>query len=261
MRQEQIRTINGELLRKTGVDFSQYRNRELTDTVANAITFPIYFARSVSRPVGLFLLVTLVAIIAVDSGWFKAFLGFPGFVLAVINGILLGLVLFVRRIRADMEKVFTLSADLSLQVVRDIGTARANQNSGSMEIPGLLDIFRGVNAIIVLPTVLQVLDRKVPLFGGLAAGVTRRFFGVVDNRLAAAVQARGEQQGKNAPVSPEDVSVWLNAAERLVETGKGLLSTVVDKAAAVVAFPFLAVFTIVFLVSLAIVYGGYALMA
>jgi len=260
MKQEQIQKINDELLRKTGVDFSRYRNQELMDTVANAVTFPIYFARSISRPVGLFLLAAFIAIIIVDNGWFKTFLGFPGLVLAVINGFLLGLVLFVRRIRNDMDKVFTISADLSLQVVRDIAAARTNLKTGSMEIPSLLEIFQGVNAIIVLPTLIRVLDRKVPLFGGFAARVTRRFFGVVDSRLTSAIRARGIQQSTAAPVSPEEVSAWLDSADRLVTTGKGMISKIVDKVAIVVAFPFLAVFTVIFLVSAAILYGGYTLM-
>ena len=62
MKQEKIQGINDELLRKTGVDFSRYRNQELTDTIANALTFPLYFARSILRPVGLFLLLTVIAI-------------------------------------------------------------------------------------------------------------------------------------------------------------------------------------------------------
>lgn len=260
MKKEEIQNINDELMRKTGVDFSRYRNQELIDTVANAVTFPIYFARSISRPVALFIFVAFIAIVIADSGLFKTFLGFPGLILAIINGILLGLVLFVRRIRNDMDKVFTISADLSLQVVRDIGTARANLKSGSMQIPSLLEIFQGVNAIIVLPTVMRVLDRKVPLLGGLAASVTRRFFGVVDARLASAIRARGDQQASAAPVSPEELSAWLDSADRLVETGKSQLSAIIDKVATLVAFPFLAIFTVVFLISAAIIYGGYQFM-
>jgi len=40
MKKEQINEINDSLLKKTGVDFSRYRNKELTDALANAVTFP-----------------------------------------------------------------------------------------------------------------------------------------------------------------------------------------------------------------------------
>jgi len=261
MKKEQIQSINDELLRKTGVDFSRYRNQELTDTIANALTFPLYFARSVARPVGLFLLATIIAIVWVDSGYFKTFLGFPGLVLAIVNGVLLGLVIFVRRIRNDMDKVFAISADISLQVVRDIGSAQAKIREGSADFPSLLEIFQGVNAIIILPIIIQTLDRKVPLFGGLAARVTERFFSVVDARLVSTIRDKGDEgQQHTAPVSAEDMSEWLQTAERIVDFAKSILSQVVIKVGKVVAFPFVMVFSVVFLLSAAILYGGYAMM-
>lgn len=261
MKPEHIEKINESLLKKTGVDFSRYRNQELTETIANAVTFPIYFVRSIARPVGLFLLATIMAIVLVDSGFYKTFLTFPGLVLAVINGFLLGLVLFTRRIRNDMDKIFNISADLSLQVVRDIGAARSNLKAGTMEFPSLLEVFQGVNAIIILPAMMRVLDRKIPLLGGLAARITEKFFSVVDSRLASAIKVKGVA-GKSAaaPLSPEEVSIWIQTAGRMVDIGKGIISQLVDKVARVVAFPFLAVFIIVLLVSTAILYGGYALM-
>jgi len=261
MREEKIQAINDELLRKTGVDFSRYRNQELTDTIANALTFPLYFARSILRPIGLFLLLTVIAIAFVDSGYFKTFLGLPGLPLAIANGVLLGLVIFVRRVRDDMDKVFSISADLSLQVVRDIGTARANIKDGSLEFPSLLEIFQGVNAIIILPAIIRILDRKLPLFGALAGRITARFFSIIDARLVSAIQSNSDEgRETKAPVSAEEISDWLKAAERIVDYAKSILSQVVIKVGKVVAFPFLAIFSIVFLFSAAILYAGYASM-
>ncbi len=261
MKKEQIQRIKDDLKCKTGVDLSRYQSPELTESVSNALTFPLYFARSVSRPVGLFLLTIIIAMVVSDSGYFRTFLGFPGLVLAVINGFVLGLVLFVRRIRNDMETIFTISADLSMQVVRDIGETRRNLQSGAMQFPSLLEIFQGANAVIILPIVIGTLERKVPLFGGIAARVTNKFFSLVDSRLAAAVAARGRDGNVAAvPASPEQVSAWLDSAERMVDTGKGLLSQVVGKVAKVVAFPFLVIFLIVFLLSALVLYGAYAFM-
>jgi len=261
MKPEQIRKINDGLLQKTGIDFSRYRNPELSDTIANALTFPLYFARSVFRPVGLFLAATILAIVFADSGFYKTFLTFPGLILAIVNGFLLGLVLFVRRIRNDMDKVFSISADISLQVTRDIGALSSNLKAGTVEFPSLLEIFQGVNAVIILPTVVRVLDRKIPLFGGLAARITEKFFSVVDSRLASAIEGKSlEGESSARPLSSQEVSNWLQTAERMVEFGKGILSQIVNKVAMVVAFPFLTVFTIAMLVSAAILYGGYALM-
>jgi hypothetical protein len=261
MKQEAVKRINEELIQKTGVDFSRYRNDELMDTIANAVTFPLFFARSVFRPIGLMLLAVILAIAFADSGYFKAFLGFPGFVLAIANGMLLGLVLFIHRVRDDMTRVFEISSDISLQVARDISAAKANLVDGPASFPSLLEIFQGVNAIIILPMVIQVMDRKIPLFGGLAARIAERFFDVVDARLSSVIKSRDDEGG--GPVtaaSPEEVSAWLGVVEQMVSYTRGGITQVVDKVSRVVAFPFTTVFIIVFLMTLAIFYAGYSLL-
>jgi len=160
-----------------------------------------------------------------------------------------------------MDKVFSISADLSLQVVKDVAAARANLASGAAEFPSLLEIFQGVNAIIILPAVIRIIDRKIPLFGGLASRITEKFFGIVDSRLASAVTQKGAEGKPSAErLSADNVSEWLQSAERMVDFGKGILSQVVDKVGMVVAFPFLTVFIIVALISSAILYGGYVMM-
>lgn len=261
MKAARIQVINDEMLRRTGVDLSRYRNEELTETVANALTFPLFFARSISRPAGAFLLGVIVAMFLVESGYFRAFLVLPGMPLAIVNGVLLGLVLFVRRIRDDMDRVFAISADLSVQVMEDIGTARGRIGGGDSGFPSLLETFQGVNAVILLPIVIRTLERRVPLLGGLAAKITERFFALVDTRLVAALEKHGVGGTATAPpTSPEAVSAWLQSAQRAIETGRGLLSQVIDKVARVVAFPFVTLFVIAFGLSAAMLYGAYALL-
>jgi hypothetical protein len=262
MKAERIKRLNDELLRRTGVDFSRYRNQELVDTVANAVTFPVFFARSVSRSVGALLLLMCAGIIAVKSNYYETFLAFVGFPLALINGVLLGIVLFIRRIRDDMVRVFEISARLTLQVMSDIGAARSNLSGKANSFPGLLEIFQGVNMIVVLPVITGILRRRLPLLGGLAARIIERFFGLVDTRLITAIEARNQGEiSTPAPASPAEVSEWLQSAARLIESGRGLLSGIIDKVAKVVAFPFLTLFAVLFSISVAILLLGYALMA
>ncbi len=260
MKAERIKQINDELLRRTGVDFSRYRNQELVDTVANAVTFPLFFARSVSRSVGAFLLAVCAVIIIVESNYFETFLAFVGFPLALVNGILLGLVLFVRRIRNDMVRVFEISGQLTLQVMNDIGAARNKLGGQGSSFPSLLEIFQGVNAIVVLPVVTGILHRRLPLVGGLAARIIERFFGLVDARLVAPIEARNEGEViAPAPASPAEVSEWLQSAARLIESGRGLLSGIIDTVAKIVAFPFQTLFAIVFAISSVILLLAYRL--
>ncbi|MGA9573371.1 MAG: hypothetical protein WBS20_05430, partial [Lysobacterales bacterium] len=194
--------INEQLKQKTGIDFSRYRDPELVEAIGNAITFPLFLVRSLTRPVGFMLLLLVLAILIANSGYFRIWLTFPGVLLAIINGIALGLVLLIRRIRNDMKKVFAISADLSLQVLRDIESARNNISSSPGSFPGMLEIFQGVNANVILPAILQTLDRKIPFLGKFIGRLTERFFNAVNSRLGRRLKTQDANEQPPAQASP-----------------------------------------------------------
>ncbi len=242
----------------TRLDFSQYRDPELVDAIGNAVTFPLFLARTLIRPVGLMLLLLLLAIITTDSAWFRGFLGFPGILLAVVNGVLLGLVLFVRRIRNDMKSVFAIASRLTVQVLHDLDRTKTQIIRGERRLPGLQEVFHEVGTQLVLPVLLRTLDRKIPLLGGLIASVTRRFFNLISARLEARIKKSEAPPPVAATARPEEIAAWLQGTERVVMALRDSSSNVVDKVGRVVAFPFLAVFSLVFLLSALLLYGAYA---
>jgi hypothetical protein len=249
--------VNEQLKRKTGIDFSRYRDPELVEAISNAITFPLFLVKSLTRPVGFMLLLLIVGIALTDSGYFKAWLTFPGLPLAIINGLALGLVLFIRRIRNDMKKVFAISADLSLQVLKDIESARNSLASNPAGFPSLLEIFQGLNVHVILPVILQTLDRKIPFFGKFIGRLTRRFFNAVNNRLGRRLDKLDANEHPPAQASPAEVAAWLQSVEKLVHSARDQISRVVDAVSRVVAFPFLGVFTLIAFLSYVIIHGGY----
>jgi hypothetical protein len=260
MKSANIEKINRHLLQQTGVDFSRYQNEELAETIANAISFPLFFARSISRPVSVLIVLDLLAILLSNSGYFKSFLVFPGLVLAIINGVLLGLVLFVYRIRNDMTRVFSISSDLCVQVLRDISVAKAKLANRPDGLPGMSEIFHGVNTVVILPMLIRVLERKVPFLGGLAARVTERFFRVVDKRLTASFQASGRvAPTSQSPASMEQIASWLQTTERMANAVKENIAKVVLAVSRVVAFPFITLFSVSFVISASILYMAYVL--
>jgi len=253
--------INEQLKRKTGIDFSRYRDPELVDAIGNAITFPLFLVKSLTRPVGFMLLLLVLAILFTDSGYFRIWLTFPGVLLAIVNGLALGLVLFIRRIRNDMKKVFAISADLSLQVLKDIDSARNSLASNPGGFPSMLEIFQGVNANVIMPAIKQTLDRKVPVFGKFIGNLTERFFNAVNSRLGRRLKKLDANEKPPAQASAAEIATWLQTAEKLVQAVRDQISKVVDAVSRVVAFPFLGIFVLIFLVSYVIIHGGYLFMA
>lgn len=260
MDHERIRRLNADLLARTGVDLGRYRDPTLVEAIGDAVTFPRYLARSLSRPVGLLLLLAVLAFVLTDSAYLRTFLVFPGILVIIVNGVLLGLVLFVGRIRDDMTTVFTIASDLSVQALKDIGAAQSRLRTAPVRFPGLLEIVQGVNAIVVLPIVIETLQRKIPFLGKPAAALTERFFRLADARLAAAISRRAPAALPAAEPGPAAIAGWLESAERAVEAAQSSVSRVARAVARIVAFPFVAVFSIVLLISVALAWGGYLLL-
>lgn len=251
-----IEAINADLLERTGIDFSRYRNPELTEAVGSAMTFPLYLGKALTRPVGLMLLLLLIAFVLAQGAFLKTLLVFPGLLLTIAIGVLLGLVLFVKRVRADMKNVFDISSNLCVQALRDIDTSRARLAGGG-RLPGALEIFQGLNAIVVLPMVIDTLKRRVPFAGGLGARLTERFFGLVDRRLAAMIDKRSPDAPAGGAAQPAEAAAWLDSAERAVTAVQANVARVVDGVGRVVAFPFLAALIVTCLVSLGLYYAAW----
>lgn len=253
---KRIERLNADLLERTGIDFSRYRDPDLSEAIGNAMTFPLYLGRSLSGPVGWLLLLLLVAFLVTEGAFLKTLLFFPGILLTIVIGVLFGLVLFVGRVRTDMKKVFEISSNLCVQALKDISAAR-NRMQGGGSFPGVLEIFQGINAIVILPTVIETLKSRVPFAGRLGAWVTGRFFTVVDNRLAASIAKRApEPPSTDQPREPE-FSGWLDETENAVRAVQSTIARVVDAVGRVVAMPFLVALVVVALVSLGLFYGAW----
>lgn len=251
-----IEKINADLEERTGIDFSRYRDPELSEAIANAMTFPLYLGKALSRPVGILLLLAVTAFVLTESAFLKTLLVFPGVLLVFANGVLLGLVLFVGRIRTDMKKVFDISSNLCVQALKDISAARSRLRDGG-RFPSTLEIFQGLNAIVILPIVIETLKRRVPFAGGLGAWVTERFFTIADDRLAAAIGKRAPGPPSATQPRPAEVAGWLDSAEKAVHAVQANIAKVVDTVGRIVAFPFLAVLTVVALISIGLFYAAW----
>lgn len=256
MSESSAEKIRADLQRRTGVDFGRYNNPELAEAIGNAVTFPLYLGRSLVRPVAVLLLLGLLAFIITDSAILKTFLVFPGVLLVVVNGVLLGLVIFIRRIGADMKTIFRISTDLCVQALGDVGTART-QLKAEGNFPSLLEIFQGINTVVILPVVIRTLENKIPFLGGLAARLTRKVFSMADARIAKRMSKAAPDAPQADKAEPAQVAAWLDATERAVKSVQGYIAKAVDAVTRVVAFPFTAVFVIVALVSCVLVYGAW----
>ncbi|MEJ8566032.1 hypothetical protein [Elongatibacter sediminis] len=259
MDSDRTERINEDLKARTGIDFSRYRDPRLSAAIGNAVTFPLYLGRSLSRPVGLLLLLIVLLFFLTDNAFFRTLLVFPGSLLVIVNGVLLGLVLFIQRMGGDMKQVFDISTDLCVQALRDVSTARMRLRDRDA-FPGTLEIFQGVNTIVILPIVIETLERKIPFLGRLAGKLTERFFRLADARLAARIaRAAPEAPGTGAPAEPAQAAAWLDAAERGIQSVQAAIGKAVNGVTRVVAFPFVAVLAVVAFVSIGLLYGGWVL--
>jgi len=99
--------------------------------------------------------------------------GLLGLVLLLATGLFAGLFYLTVRFRADIQRLMNYSMDILKGIVEDFD--RLNTTTTAANRPEVLKLlFLGVVHLITIPAVSSVLGNRVPVVGGVVAGLVRR---------------------------------------------------------------------------------------
>ena len=166
--------LNERIHRKLSVDISSYRNEEVNATLADLLIFPLYALNWVIRPVGLLLLLYLAGFFLIDLVHVQYLIyALVGLVLAVLTGLLLGLLYLTVRLGQDINAIMHYSTDILKRVVKDVDQLNEGTNATNRK-ETLTLLFAGVLHIITIPVTASIISNKIPFIGGLLSGLCTR---------------------------------------------------------------------------------------
>lgn len=190
-RKDIIEKLRNEMLLSTGIDLEKYRKPELLAKMSDLLMFPLYALQSIILPLALVLLVFA----SVDSVYFMRTPSILGGLLIVlfgipiffVIGISVGILRLIRRIGNDLRAIISEALSLGMGVADDIEQSIRNLSvkgtSAVQAFPSPSQIVRGVLLVVLLPTVEQVISRKVKLLGPTISGVAGKILFTVAETL------------------------------------------------------------------------------
>lgn len=252
-------TLKHSLLQKTGIDFESYRNQEMLDIIGELILFPKYALKAILLPLIVIALAigVLTLLLLFTSQWLLGVVFFlVGEFLGMSNGLILGIIVFLKKISADLEKIVSLSFEQSQIVLRDMQAVKNKVTDKSLMLPSVIDVFSGVTYIIVLPGVTEVISKKVPLVGRIASTLVNLVFGKIFELLSGRLEDFKPQSSDTLlpDQSQGKIDSLYDRSIQAIEKVKGFATEAIQKAVQLAVFPFRLILLATSLISLGIIY-------
>ena len=212
---------------RTGIDLRNYKKPELLDLISDLLTFPIYAGKSIIIPLLIYLVVTIILAVLV-TGYFStiaAIIFIPVF--SVLNALTTAALLFIFRLRKDMTEAVGAGLSLTKEVTKDVRNVQLKRENKSFSFPSFAEIFNGVMRVVIVPSIITVVKKKIPLIGGLFSGLIRKLADLTTGRTIKKIAAENPEVLDQEPPKTGKES-WL--VERL-ET----ISRIADKANRIVS--------------------------
>lgn len=176
---EDVRITNEELKSKLGINIESYRTSQLIHSMSSLITFPIRCLRKIfSFPIYFLIGILLLCIILIliNKGALSIVLFFIlGSLLAITNGLVLGVYNILKSIFNDISKVIFFSLDQTRLILSDI----KNQFNNLTELPKPSALTKAFIYLIVLPTLIQITQKHFRLFSNVIIRFIYRSFDFV----------------------------------------------------------------------------------
>lgn len=187
------------------LNLQQYQSEEVTDRIADLITFPIYV-------IGILIWPFLVSVVLFISGYFVLNLSgidhivYPlfGLPLLVSMGLFIGLVWLLSRLRDDLVSIMDYSLVVFKQAVANM---QKDPNSGSRDYGA---VFNGVMSSVILPSVRKVLENKVILVGGFVYSLVNKIVTRVTQKFVS-----NEPKGNTKTSSNKGIEYYEKAIQNI----------------------------------------------
>ncbi len=243
MKAPALLALGQRLREQTGIDFANYQNQALFDTIAELLIFPRYAARLVLGPV----LVLGLMVVLIGGYWF--FESRPGLAIltlglggvgALVNGILWGIVRFTKQLARDVDQIGQLTTDTAARILTDVGQFSGQANPGQR--PKLSEVALGTVYLVLLPGISKAMERKLPLLGGPISSLINTVVGAlaqqVADRLDAGQAKVAEAVGPQAAQRTQTLRQYAESGTQKIGKAVAASSGFASRALRIAALPF-----------------------
>ncbi len=223
--EEDVQLLEDKLKNDLGIDVRKYRNPEVAEKFVDLLVFPQYVIKWVLIPILAVLLLYLLGfeVLILNDGWMLIYSIF-GFLLFLINGVFFGLILVMRKFKADMYSVIEYSLIIMKDCITDLRQVHETTN-GENRKDTLNLLFLGITHIVTIPMVTVAIRNKIPLIGGLISDLIKRALRLIASRMKFDYAV--EKVGVNMEDNPERVTnTYINSIDQTMRKLNRLLTVI-----------------------------------
>lgn len=244
-----VEQLDLKIKEELGVDVQKYRNEEVVENFVELLVFPRYVITWIIRPIviaiGLFILGFFVLhLVHVEYILY----GIIGLILFVVNGILIGLLFLIWKMKSDTWGIVEYSLEIMKSAVTDMNQVNSQVTAENRkDVLGLL--FKGIIHLVTIPMMSKVIADKVPFIGGLVNKIVKKILVLVSDKVEFDDENLTEELQKKED-QPNVLQIYSSS---ITSVSKGL-EKVMNFTFGVAQLPLKLVFGIVFLLLILFLY-------
>ncbi|WNJ16094.1 hypothetical protein [Pontibacter sp. G13] len=241
-------TLSQEISDHTGIILEGYQSDELAGKISDLIFFPLYVLKWIGYSI-LGMIGLDIALIYFEDAWTMIIIYLTlGMALALINGLLVGMLVLIWRIRSDVQAIMRLSLELTAQVMDDY---RKKSTKGKVAL-AFQQVFRAVVFVVIVPLATQSIAKRLPVMGGIFSRIFVGIIGLTVKKSNQLVETAYLKEPQNLPETQSTASE-MEAEELRSETSHKIergFSKVIGVSTRIVALPIWLIFGLVLTLSI-----------
>ena len=224
-----LEELDQRIKTEIGIDLEQYRNDEVVDNFVSLLLFPRYVLLWMFGPLLLCIALYGLGFFFLDLVQFEYFFyTFLAGFLFLLAGIFLGLLVLSWRMQSDLEGITDYSVEIMNTAARDTQQLRSTL-SGEERKQALNLLFAGVVQLVTVPTIVEAIKNKVPIFSGLLSRFARK--------ALRAIVGRAELDERPLQIAPQESADEEPLPLIVVDEKEGGVNKILRFAFGLVRFP------------------------
>jgi len=150
---------------KLRVDYSKYQVDEVSETIADALFFPLYIGKVLGINLVIFwALLTFFCIFFIDSTFLSVLFWIITFIVSIPSILLFSIIRLFSTIKNDIDNIFKITLETTKHVYEDAGLLKQQRKADLPLKATFSDVFRGVAMYIIRPSLKKVLEKRIKYF-------------------------------------------------------------------------------------------------
>lgn len=147
------------------IDYSKYEVDEISETIADALFFPIYIGKVLGTNLIIFWIsLTLFCLFFIDNSFLSFVFWLLAFIMSIPSILLFSIIRLFSTIKDDIDNVFRITLETSKHVYEDAGLIKQQREENIPLKSTFSDVFKGVALYVIRPSLNKVLQKRIKYF-------------------------------------------------------------------------------------------------